>query len=884
MALFQGEDLVPVTTPDGRTLTLPRSLVPASLVPPPAGVPAPVEQIGQPGAPQGFADEVSYNAGPRMPEPVTAGAQIGENGGVELPAPAPAAPTMLPSPPTQTVAGATPVEVAQSNKKYDRKQAAAAKAQAAYAASDQGKMDRAQAQVQNAYGAEYDANTEAANVQAAAEDMLGGAMEQHNAKLDGYIENKAKAAQESADEVDSKLNEVNQIREKWANFKINRESDHPIINALGMALINIGAAMNGDKSAPGLEVLWKALDRKVAGQMADLDKLGKTYDMKKDEIEQLKQKGSRRLELYNTLMAGEADRAKRHLDEIVAKSASAKTIASAKLLGAQIAERAAQAAQTGVQWGLEYNQRDRHQKAQIGLGYANLGETKRHNIQEEQLKREDQYLDYQKHLAGIKGQQDTELYKAQLKQIEEVGKRGIRGMDGEFFLTKEGRAAMAQAQQLDDQAKQLEQVNPQQAQALKDQAARLRGDARTNAVVLGHNDTEAVTLSNMIASGQSTVGLIDQIKQLASEAGRGMISRDAAQVKLQSLFGQLKPSLKEAWQLGAWDKGSSNLVAEIIGADPSSDWNAGVLGSIVARKMYESPESFTGRLDSVAEQLERAAKSRLVGVGAKFGEGESVLRRAEGIDMNTPEARASAAISKGRTPLEAEAAAEPGLGGKIRDNVYALGGIVGDPQYKVNQRDAQNSMSLKYPALGQEQEAGFDVLLQTYNAGGEKGVKAGNALVAQIANAATSRPDLAAALATTLRDTAPKLYEKARAVIPPDSEVAQRLAYSENARVAVAALDTPLLVQQVTVSRMPDGKIQDVDGFREIVRRSTEGDPQAKQALADLLRRKEPKPAAPSKVVMPATRTAPKPAQPAPDLSASGALKRSLAPAVKGIK
>ena len=33
MALFQGEEMVDVTTPDGRTLTLPRSLVPQSMMP-----------------------------------------------------------------------------------------------------------------------------------------------------------------------------------------------------------------------------------------------------------------------------------------------------------------------------------------------------------------------------------------------------------------------------------------------------------------------------------------------------------------------------------------------------------------------------------------------------------------------------------------------------------------------------------------------------------------------------------------------------------------------------------------------------------------------------------------------------------------------------------
>lgn len=854
MAIYQGDEIVDVTTPDGRTLKLPRSVVPSSLLPAP-------QQIG---AAPGFTDETVYNVTePEIPS-VTGGSidQV-QNPDTQV----------VDAPPVQSAPDyqlatlnppSTPREVARSNKQYEQKQAKQAQAKAAYQASPQGQMAGVQKQTQSAFTAEKSAIVDAAVVEAAAQDMIGEAHAKANERLDKIFSDRAKAAEDLVLAEQKKNDELISTRKKIASTKIDRKSDHPIINALGIAMMNIGAAMDGDKSAPGFEFFWRALDRKVQNQMGDLDLMEKTYGMQKDELSALKDVNNRKLEVYNTLIAGEADKAKRHLEEIVAKSAGEQTKAKAQILMAQIDQRAAVAHQDAVRWGLEYDQKDKHQKAQIGLGYANLAESRRSNMVGEQLKREDMYLDWQKHLASLKASGDEAAYKAQLKMGEELSKRGIRDINGEFLLSKDGRAMMSQAQQLEDEAAKLVKATEngangiptpetmkaaqQRAGMLRERAAQLRGQASLTGGVLASNDTEAVAMSNMMASGQSVIQLIDEIKVVADQVGRGVLQRDKAQAKLQAMFNQLKPGLKEAWQLGSWDKGASNLVADIIGSDPSSEWNAGVLGAVVSRKMLEDPNAFKGRLDAVASDLENRAKNKLVQKGAKFGDKDTVFNRATGVDTGTPAAKASAAISEGRTPTEAEAASEPSTLGKIRDKVYAFGGGLGKgsvldqafgvgseamtPAYEANKSAAVASGSLTRVGLNPQQAQGFDTLLKAYK-GGDAG--AGDALVAQVSNYAEQRPELAGALARNLREHAPDLYTKARLVLPKGGELDKQLGYEESARAGVSLMPTQMLVQNLVMTLDENGKITDQEAWKDLSRRATTGDPEAKSAMTKLV-------------------------------------------------
>jgi hypothetical protein len=816
VALFQGEDLIDVTTPDGRTLTLPRSAVPASLL---------QQQITS--APPSTGVPLQEAPTPTLPPPADAPSGVVEMGEPEV----------------------TPVvemkpEVITANPKRVAKARAA---QTAAQNSPQAKMAGADQQTQGAYDDEKSATVDAAFVEAAAQDLLGQANEDANTRIDGLFAKRAADADAAMMAEADKNDEISRLRKKIAGTKIDRTADHPIIGAIGVALAGIGSAMQNRYTgkAPdmtALDLFWKSIDRKVAAQLGDLELMEKTYGMSKDELGDMEKLHGRKLEMHNALIAGEADKAKRHLEEIIAKSASEKTKAAAKIMMAQIDERSAAHHTEAVRWGLEYNQRDAHQKAQIGLGYSQLGEQRRSNMVNEGLKREDMYLDMQKHLAGLKSAGDIEAYKAALKQTEEVGKRGIRDSNAELILTPEGKVVMAQAKQLEDEAVKTEaagKADPlsfgikggqQRVEMLRERAAQLRGQAKSHAV-LGYNDTDAIKVSDLLAAGQTTTQLIDRIKTLS--AGRSFISKDDLQVKLTAMFNELGPNLKEAWQLGAWDKGSANLVAGIIGQDPTSEWNAGVLGALMAKKMIEDPNGFKGRLDTVVDGLEDRAKNTLMHRGAKFEKGELVLQRQERVDTDSPIAKAAGALT-GTTPVErAENVANSGgVAARVVDSLKVGKGPLSSREDQASQIE-NRAGSLDYPGLDKKQATGFDPLFKAYKSGN---AAAGEQIIASIANNAEQNPGLSIALMHNLRQFSPNdLYVKARMVLPKNGKVDEQMSYEETNRYGQGLRETQQIAAEVLGTLGADGKITNQEGWKELAQRA-KTDPEAAKALLEIAR------------------------------------------------
>jgi hypothetical protein len=817
--------MVDVTTPDGRTLTLPRSIVPASALP----------QIAQTGAPSGA-----------LPLNVPAQQPVQEAPAPALPPPPDTAPTVDPNvvetdasvvemgePETRRV---TQKQLAKEQLAQKAAQAKAAKEQARYNASDEGKYANAQTGQQDAVEGEKTAVAGAADVEAAEQEVIGRAMVERNQQLDGYYAKRAEDAQANVEAEEAKTNEIIGLRKKIAGTKIDRSADHPVMLAIFAGIAGLGSAMKGEK-VNTLELIYQAIDRKVAAQEADLDRMGKIYGMTKDELEMLKEKSKSRLEFHNTLIAAETDKAKRHLEEIVALSASEKTRAHAKILMAQLDTRAQEKTMDAVRWGMDFNQKDKHHKEAQKTQRYGIAVQDRHNKATEQLQREKMWFDYQQSLADKRAKGDEAAYKAQLEAETDASKRGVRDMTGEYIFTPQGRAKMEEAAKLEATAKALEdaaKADPTGASAagsqgaaavMKQKAAALRGDARAFDAIKAHNETEAINASKVIASGQSTVQLIDEIKQIYDDVGRGLIKRDEAQSALRSKFNLLKPNLKEAWQLGAWDKGSAGLVDLIIGSDPTSDWNTGMLGMVMQAKMWEDPEAFKKGLDAVAKDLEVKAQNTLVGMGAKFDKGATVLLRAAKRE-ETPVDKASAKLTQGQSALEVE---------KNADQVGVVGKVarkVGYPFSPSHAEEAEAAGSARYPGLTREQEAPFETLVKAYRGGNEK---AGDQLIAKVANEAAKRPDFAIALLHNLRDQDPKLYVAARAALPKDSQVDKQMSYEEQSRVGAGIAPTNVLAPMVARSIKPDGTVGDTEGYKELARRAGRGDPDAKKAIVQLV-------------------------------------------------
>lgn len=805
MALFEGEEMVPVTTPDGRTITVPKSLsgmVPAQA--PFAPSAPPMNPSGQP-----VQELPPEYLTPPPPEPAPTGTV--EMGEPDI------TPVMTMEPEVVT---ADPKRVAKARQQ-----------KAAYDASPAGKQAAAQNAQNAAAAARVDAITSSTDVEAATNDLVHGALQERNAVLAKAEADRLAAAQKVELERQGKVTEIEGYRKKIENTKIDRTADHPILAAISAALAGLGSAMKGEK-IDTLDILYKAIDRKVAAQEADLDQMGRIYGMKKDDLELLKEKKANTLEFHNAMVAAEVNKSIRTIEDLTSRSASEKTRANGKMMIAELQQHAADRTMEATRWGLEYDQRDKHQRAQIGLGYSQLRQADKHFNATQQLRREEIAADMAKALAATRASGDQGAYKMQLEAAKEARQFGVRDMSGDFLLAPQGRAKMEEAARLETEAARMESnpdvmarsIASDKVVALRNKAAILRGEAQTFDTIKAHNETEAIAVSNMISSGQSVVQLIDNIKELSDQAGRGLIKRSDAQAKLQAMFQQLKPGLKEAWQLGAWDKGSAALVESIIGADPTSDWNVGVLGALVAQKMIEDPKAFHGRLDSVATDLENKAKNKLVGIGAKFGAGDTVLQR-----KTEPEPISASAVKLSAEPSGTEIeknADDVGVVGKtVRSTFYPL-----SPSHA---EEAQNAQSVKYMGLSKDQEAPFEERLQAYKAGDKR---AGEELVLAVKDAAESgRTDLAVPLLHNLREHAPKtLYQAARATLPRDSDVDKQMAYEENIQIGTGVTPTPMLSQTVINSIDAQGRVKDIDGYRDLGKRAGEGDLEAKRAILEI--------------------------------------------------
>lgn len=838
MPIFQGDEMIAVRTPDGRTLTLPRSAVPQGAQIVGGDVPPPVsdELLGAPGAVVPEAD---------LPRSVTGG-QIPNS-----------AQQVVDEPPVQNGADyvvkapkglpGNTAEVKRANAKYDqqqkvaaKKKAAADKAAAARAASPQGQLESAQAQQTAGYQNEAAAIAGSADLQAAEDLVLADAYKTRNENVNQVIAKRDNDMRAQMEAQQAKYDEKMAMRKKIASTKIDRSLDHPVLVGLAAALAGIGQAMNqkaaGQMQNPDVTgIIMPIIERKVAAQMQDLDLMAKAYGMTKDELEELKEQGKSKLEMHSIMIAGEIDKATRQIEEITARSASEKTKANAKIMIAQLQQKAADKTMEATRWGLDFDQKAKFHKESIGVQYAGIAESKRHNLASEQLQREQIYADQMKALAADRARGDEAAMKMRMQSMKDVRENGIIGADNNYLLKPQGRAKMAEAAKLEAEAQQIEDkykndpmgssIAGNKVNLMRQKAAELRGDAQTFDVVQVRDTAEAKAISKKYAAAQAMMDTVDEIKMLYDQAGRGYISKSRLQQELQAKVGLLSVAAKDAWELGAWDKGSAKLVADIIGQDPTNGWDTGAITSKIGVLVGNDPEGFKNRLDAVTVKLEQDVKQQIQKSGGGWDGKDALFTRKKAGDMNTPTDEMSANLTQAKTGVELQEQAEKvGTVGKAAR-------AVGYPFSPNHKEEADNAQSPKYQGLSRDQEAPFEGLLGEYKKGN---AKAGDELVAKVINTAKERPELATALLHNLREYAPNLYTAARAGLPKDSEADKQMTYEEQNRIGTAGAPARDIATMVINTLDENGLVKDEDGYKELARRAAKKDPEARQALMDI--------------------------------------------------
>lgn len=861
MALFEGEDLVDVTV-DGRTVKLPASVAGAMQLPqPPAqqvapGGPAPAELPGfqptgaqtpppdQKPAPQGgSSDYPSYQptigATPSYAQetPPTAPPQPD----FQVAAPQPAAKQAAPKPPT-------------TQQKLD------------------GAIDTQQQQIEK----QAQAGIDASNIEAAGHAMIGDAYARRNAEIDKLMAKRAEDANADQAATDAKMSEYTTLKDKIANTKVDREVHHPVLAAISLALGAIGQAMMGSDKNAALDVLWKTIDRRVEGQMSDIEKMKSIAGMTKEEVASLREKASNRLAMHNMLIAGESDRAAKQVEEMVARTQSETVRANGTALAAQLRERGAVAVQNAAQAQLQHDQRERFQKQDMGYKYASLKQNQNQFDADMQFKREKEYLDFNRALAAERAKGGEASAKAMMEMQKDNETRGIRNiLNATPLLTPKGRAMLAEADKLSAEAAGLKvagAVSPQaatRAQMLEDKASALRGEANVKEVLRHRDPTQAGRLTDLYTNTQSMTNLVDEIKGLYDKDGRAYIRTGPGQAALQEKQTALLMAMKNAWQLGVLSKQDTALLNQATGGDATKAWEWGNISHVLGLDMGTDPEAFKARLDSIISTAQEKTVLDLNGIG--YGGKKDVLfvRKYDPKLEDDPSVKATGEALADATPGERAAdERSKGPARKALDRVFYRAGTSNEEAAQA----AENSGSPRYLGLSTKQGDRFETLVRTYKTGDAKAkARAEQGLTEMVT---TNREDLTLATMNNLREHAPDLYQKILPTLPaaedttkevanpardmrrltgdktglPEStgkaNVRARLEEADamrkratdmtNARGAAAdavlqSSDLNALVQTAT-------QLGDNAALAEIGRRAAAGDPEAKKALPIVIR------------------------------------------------
>jgi hypothetical protein len=416
---------------------------------------------------------------------------------------------------------------------------------------------------------------------------------------------------------------------------------------------------------------------------------------------------------------------------------------------------------------------------------------------------------------------------------------------GDPLLRPEGQKMFEQAKNIEAQAKKIREAaaaeqDPakrqaaEQAAAMREQrASELRGEARTIHAFRVSPD-QAKELRATYSAAQTSLELIDEIKELREKHGPKWITTKEGQAAMQSKGTALMMQLKSAWKLGVLSENDQGLLDKATGGDPAKL----TLGDVTNFLGAEGPAS---RLDAVAESVEKAAVNDFKVAGLP---GELPLQR-KNAHANTEAEKTYQAISADKTPLEQSAG---GQGSWLRRNVIDAPGdalragksaVTGDEFRSANeQRKSSAEETGTVYALTQGQERDVKSLIaqaKNANADTPQAIKNRDTAHQRLMELAKhSRTSLATGVLNMLRDSDPDLYKQA-----VQGLTGERRAFYERLDSGDAgAVDPALAGQSISTLRsLARGGATNLaagSARQELFRRASAGDQEARAAIASL--------------------------------------------------
>ncbi len=860
MALFEGEELVDVSF-NGRSLKLPRSVANAlqggaaqqNIGPGPAPAP-PLGEMPQP-APVPMPTTAP---GPQQSEPgVFSGAMTPQD------VTAPPAPMQMPegvvqNSPDFKATGLPPAfKKAQTNANKPLPKQKAAPAPKQVSATDKLRQTGIGGALEgqtDALAEQRDAALAAADIEAGGQVLIADEYAKRNAELDKLFAKRAADAEADMRATEAKTAEYTKLRNKIGSTKIDRSADHPILGAIGMILAGLGTAMKKESVNPAIELFWKSIDRKVAGQMADLEQKGKVLGFQREEIVQLRESASNRLAMNNLLVAGEAEKAARHIEEMTARTNSDVLKANGVKVAAEIRGRAADLTMVAVQAQMGHDQREKFQKQEMGYKYASLAENKRQHNDDMQFKREQLYADTMKAIAAEQAKGGADAAKAYVEQRNKVEARGVKNLaTNEYLLTNKGKAMMSEADKLEADAEAIASkgvLDPNaqaRVQMMKDKAAILRDNARVQQAVVHRDPTQAGKLGEKYAAAQTVTDLATDIQNLYDTHGRAYFETTEGQAAIQAKTTELTMALKNAWALGVLSKQDTQLVEKGTGGDPTRGWELGNVMHTLGVGAGTDPEAFKARLDSIAKGVRKSVAHEVSTNTTWDGKEPEELFIIKNKPGKSDVLDAVKTIEQEKTPGEKadeirnESTATT-VANRVRYNVFSSG-----KDERANA--AENSGSWKHLGLSDAQGKAVDKIIEKHRSGDKTAEE-------QLAiQAGSKREQVALGVLRAVREADPELYIKLRKNASPAVE--KQLATEEEANRAKATMQPTIkgvdvggniasdlakaevLAKVPTVDLAKQAVIGREDSFQELSRRAGAGDQEARSALDGVVKLRE---------------------------------------------
>jgi len=504
--MFDDDPLIDVTTPDGRVVTLPRSVAASfpdlqPVAQPPEAPPTPALQAAPaPAAPTPPPAQVPAFVPPATPAPAPSR---------EAPRPAAASPGVAPDQGPVTRPGAdqgtqptrpNPPERAMTNAELVKSGPAGTLAQQ-----------------NSALDQEARANNDAARVDADAATREGKILAERDAKTQAILAERAQQAQRNLAELEARMQKRDQLADQIAKTRIDRSVDHPILSAIGLALSMVGTAMKtrpGDKwDDPAMSTLMQMIDRKVDAQMKDLDLKRASLTQMNQGITEQRQLGMDRLTEIDARRDAALQQAQQMTQTMAAQMRAPSALAAAQKLNAALGEKRAELRGQAAQRAQDQINTENAQSLQR----AGLAQSERHFQATQAMEEKKLGVQERDRLAAI-------AEKALERQDKITAERAKQVAEGSLYdprtrnplLNPAGQKKYADADRLEAEARKTQ--DPELAARQRKQASDLRDSAVLNDSVVIRDPKVAEKVREKIEVAQNVTDQIgDVVAQLEQD-------------------------------------------------------------------------------------------------------------------------------------------------------------------------------------------------------------------------------------------------------------------------------------------------------------------------------------------------------------------------------